>query len=641
MQIPHFIRRRLALPREGQTSERGDTLIEVLVAIAVISIAVVALLGSLLTSASASVTHRNVTNLDGILRSFAESARYQIQTQPADGSVGPQFRPCGVGSAPPQYNLASDPYPNSAKAGGWITVFVTGYLPNQALSVTVGGSSTGITIESGGTTDSNGNATLVFTAPNGSGAVKVTDAVGDQATPKVPFTVTSSGTAIAASQYANYKLTSTVTQYPSSGGGTCPLTPGQPAPTQQQILLTLSDPQSGNGAADQLPFVIGNFGPAPVTVAVSYSNPAQTVPSTLTFVAGATNAAGTPLTTGTVTWNFSSGTPGNPTCPTSTLPATPTCAINVTNYASAGNYSVTATYHALPASGSPYPDGYSGQTTAVLGKAQPTIAVTQTASAGPLVFSASVSGGGPVPSGTMTWTLSGSDGSNWTCPSQPGVLNGSNLVFTCTSNLTSPATGVTYTASANYVQDPNNPVYSNGLGQLSIVTPLTTVVGTAGSNDRVTFTATVANSRTDNATVTNGSSVVTDAAITATDTGNPVVGTGIPAGSYVGTVTPGVSFLLSSNPTSQANVAANNSGTSVTVSEPGAGSTPSGTVKWTIATAAPGTPVTCADSTLSSGMATCTFGGVATAVYTATAQYQGDSTNYIYASGISNGVPAP
>src|SRR5262249_50287058 len=115
MQIPRFIRRRLTLPRDdaGVPSERGDTLIEVLVAIAVISIAGVALLGSLLTSASASVTHRNVTNLDGILRSFAESARYQIQTQPADGSVGPQFRPCGVGSAPPQYNLASDPYPNS------------------------------------------------------------------------------------------------------------------------------------------------------------------------------------------------------------------------------------------------------------------------------------------------------------------------------------------------------------------------------------------------------------------------------------------------------------------------------------------------------------------------------------------------
>jgi hypothetical protein len=60
--------------------------------------------------------------------------------------------------------------------------------------------------------------------------------------------------------------------------------------------------------------------------------------------------------------------------------------------------------------------------------------------------------------------------------------------------------------------------------------------------------------RTDPATVTNGQDSVTDDFIVAADTGRQVTGTGIPAGTYVGTVTPGVGFLLSASPTSQINV---------------------------------------------------------------------------------------
>lgn len=51
--------------------------------------------------------------------------------------------------------------------------------------------------------------------------------------------------------------------------------------------------------------------------------------------------------------------------------------------------------------------------------------------------------------------------------------------------------------------------------------------------------------RTDAAcATTSGSATVTDAACVASDVGNPVSGTGIPASTYVGTVTPGVSFTL-------------------------------------------------------------------------------------------------
>jgi len=53
-------------------------------------------------------------------------------------------------------------------------------------------------------------------------------------------------------------------------------------------------------------------------------------------------------------------------------------------------------------------------------------------------------------------------------------------------------------------------------------------------------------SRTDTATVTSGSGTVADVSITWADFGKPVTGTGIPTNAYVGTVTPGTSFVLSS-----------------------------------------------------------------------------------------------
>ena len=65
--------------------------------------------------------------------------------------------------------------------------------------------------------------------------------------------------------------------------------------------------------------------------------------------------------------------------------------------------------------------------------------------------------------------------------------------------------------------------------------------------------------RSDPATVNGGSDSVSDAFITAADLGRPVSGTGIPAGTFVGTVTAGSSFLLSASATSQINVLATKS----------------------------------------------------------------------------------
>ena len=66
----------------------------------------------------------------------------------------------------------------------------------------------------------------------------------------------------------------------------------------------------------------------------------------------------------------------------------------------------------------------------------------------------------------------------------------------------------------------------------------------------------------------------------------------------------------------------------------GSGVTPTGTVMWTLT--GPGSP-TCAESTLVSGIATCSVSDAQSGTYTATADYSGDS-NYSTASGTDDDV---
>jgi hypothetical protein len=58
------------------------------------------------------------------------------------------------------------------------------------------------------------------------------------------------------------------------------------------------------------------------------------------------------------------------------------------------------------------------------------------------------------------------------------------------------------------------------------------------------YTVTPPIARTDTVTNTQGTSLITDAAIASGDSGKAVAGTGVPIVSYVGTVTPGASFTL-------------------------------------------------------------------------------------------------
>lgn len=72
-------------------------------------------------------------------------------------------------------------------------------------------------------------------------------------------------------------------------------------------------------------------------------------------------------------------------------------------------------------------------------------------------------------------------------------------------------------------------------------------------------------SRTDACGTTNGSSTVTDTSIALTDAGKPVSGTGIPAVSYIGAVTPGASFTLVNERGEPVNATATNASVSLTV----------------------------------------------------------------------------
>jgi type II secretory pathway pseudopilin PulG len=61
--------------------ERGDTLVEILVAVVVIALAVTAIVGALVAGIGASGQHRNLAVEDTLLKSYADAAKQQIELQ--------------------------------------------------------------------------------------------------------------------------------------------------------------------------------------------------------------------------------------------------------------------------------------------------------------------------------------------------------------------------------------------------------------------------------------------------------------------------------------------------------------------------------------------------------------------------------
>jgi len=99
-------RRDPSVEEAASGSEAGDTLVEVMLALMVMSICGVALLSAFATSITASSRHRTLANMNTILASYAETATSQIQQQQSfaacatpstyNGTVVPPPLPSGV-----------------------------------------------------------------------------------------------------------------------------------------------------------------------------------------------------------------------------------------------------------------------------------------------------------------------------------------------------------------------------------------------------------------------------------------------------------------------------------------------------------------------------------------------------------------
>ncbi len=99
---------------------------ELLVALAIISICVIGLIGGLAAAVAGAGTHRTLTNLDAAIKNFAELVRYEVQLQPASTTASPKTAPLFARCAS-QYLIAGAPNPSSGPVGTAATVFGTGF----------------------------------------------------------------------------------------------------------------------------------------------------------------------------------------------------------------------------------------------------------------------------------------------------------------------------------------------------------------------------------------------------------------------------------------------------------------------------------------------------------------------------------
>jgi len=102
----------------GHRSESGDTLVELLIALAVIGLTAVALLSGFSTSLSASAEHRSLVSIDTVLKSFVETATYQLSLQPQPPIVAPQFTDCATASTYSPLTLSQNGYTAIISANG-------------------------------------------------------------------------------------------------------------------------------------------------------------------------------------------------------------------------------------------------------------------------------------------------------------------------------------------------------------------------------------------------------------------------------------------------------------------------------------------------------------------------------------------
>ena len=212
---------------------------------------------------------------------------------------------------------------------------------------------------------------------------------------------------------------------------------------------------------------VGSPAPQPTAVTTSLSGGGQSgtsipVPAgtavTDTAILSGTNAS---MATGTITYDVYSdsactvavsvGTAEAITTP-GTLPASDSVTLST-----AGAYYWQASYSGDASNGpSTSTCGTAGEVETVA-KAVPTVSVADNASSistgGTLIFTATVTGSGPTPTGAVSWTVTDPSGVSVPCSSTSGPT-GSGSVATYTCSISSAVAG-TYSATADYPGDSN------------------------------------------------------------------------------------------------------------------------------------------------------------------------------------------
>ena len=433
--------------RDAADLESGDTLLEVIIAIVVISIGVVALVGALTASITDSVTYRSLASLDTILKNFAEAAKYDVQLQSSTSST---YANCDgaswSASGPPSYEVVSE-YPTTATTGSTVTVFGSGFQPATPVTLALG--AVPITTFTGDSqVASDGTISTTFVVPTGvSGTSEISlNSVSSAPPLMVPATGPTTFSAV-----SGYRVRiSSVAYWDNS------ITAGSPAvfdtscgPNNQagiQMIGLLAT--APNNVSDSLSIAVS----APDLQPVMTVKPLPPVMGQLSFTATLAGSQGGGFPAGSVAWSIDGGSSicGSTALQqvASTTVSTTTCPISVP-----GSYQVVATYN--PSSTSQYDSttGYASGTlvaSSILTLASPSSPTTSMT----LPFTVTVSGtGGVVPTGSITW-VSSNPGSLSCAASSALHATGSNTSatqITCTA--TAPGSYLVtaiYSGDANY-----------------------------------------------------------------------------------------------------------------------------------------------------------------------------------------------
>jgi fibronectin type 3 domain-containing protein/type II secretory pathway pseudopilin PulG len=248
-------------PSDDDSGDRGDTLVEVLVAVVIIGMAVAALLGTLLTTTSASVAHRSTTSFDTYVASFAETARNQIELQAYNGSSsGPTFTACTTAS-PVSYDLVGAPIPHTVPANSSVAVLGSGFMPTGAKigSTTVPVSTT--------TTSSAHGFIAQFNVPKtelaGTYSIALLDSSNVSHLAASSLIVTQPPAPFTTATFSNYDTFSVAIGYWNSGWTTnqASCTGSTYNPNIQQLKIGLNHAQPNNGADSVQTIVVSNLSP--------------------------------------------------------------------------------------------------------------------------------------------------------------------------------------------------------------------------------------------------------------------------------------------------------------------------------------------------------------------------------------------